>query len=102
MSTTETCIRSFNLAGITLKSSRRLTNATIIPPHSNTTIPLSRSILARREAEKATIIATPPSKGVALSWIFLPSGLSSTLNFVAINLIKGVNRYERESEKRKT
>jgi hypothetical protein len=53
------------------------------------------------DAEKAMIIATPPSNGVALSWIFLPLGLSRTLNFIAIDLIKGVKMYDSESEKRK-
>jgi hypothetical protein len=61
----------------------------------------SRSILAISETEKATIIATPPSNGVASLWVFLPPGASMIVNLKAINLIKGVTIYEMESEKRK-
>jgi len=57
--------------------------------------------LAIREDEKDMIITTPPSSGVAFSWIFLPLGVSRTLNLRAIDLIKGVRRYDNETEKRK-
>jgi hypothetical protein len=50
---------------------------------------------------KAIIIATPPRRGVLLSWIFLSSGRSTIFSFSAIVLITGVKLAERETAKRR-
>ena len=62
---------------------------------------LSRFKFAARAAMKAIIIATPPRRGVLLSWIFLSSGRSTIFSFSAIVLITGVKLADRDIAKRR-
>ena len=84
-----------------LQSSIRPITATTVPQAIRTISFVSRIILTDRAVMKATATATPPSRGVARAWIFLPPGLSTRPVRSAIQIISGVSSVAMEKEIRK-